>query len=241
METVQAETKAPRDPMKDIVIPPGVTPVKPVKDKDNTVTERVAKINAMIQDLAKQQDVVPEDILQQVELVLSIDESSYRYAFSDVDNPRMRQQVEKRLEEIDVDFSTPGGRITQTVSIVPGKLTVMFQSVSLEEDDYLRDLYSVPAAITMEFMNSNPRSARKYFQGKFIMGVCKINNEELVEHMMDGKVEDKKYHEKEQQVRRYNVPFIELMVANYNWFEDRLRKATVYQALKKSSETPSSG
>jgi hypothetical protein len=148
--------------------------------------------------------------------------------FADMMNPpdlaiasiSARNAIESDLEKLRIDDLFLSGEIHQYVDVIRGKLRVKFRTLRTQEDLYIKRKLS-------EVKNENVRYAEDRLTVMYIAAhLVEINGQKLPD-LADamGKISDKNFDARFQQVSNLPQILIERVWVNLRWFEDRVRKA----------------
>lgn len=155
--------------------------------------------------------------------------------FSDIFNPpslslanvARRKKIEAKLNGIRIDDLFLSGEIRQAVSIIPGKLEIVFRTLSGEEDLYAK-----------RRMGEVRNEVSRYVEDRFVLMVLAMHihsyNGEVLPSIFDdaGHLDSAGFDKRFQRVSRLPQILIEDIWINYRWFEDRVRRALEPEALK---------
>lgn len=177
--------------------------------------------------VAKQMQAAVESVAPS-ELNTVPDSQAYDPLFSDMMNPpdiaiasiAARKSVESDLDRLRIDDLFLSGEIHQYVNVIRGKLRVKFRTLRTQEDLYIKRKLS-------EVKNENARYAEDRLVVMYISAhLVEINGQKLPELMdANGKIDDKNFEARFNQVSNIPQILIERIWVNLRWFEDRVRKA----------------
>jgi hypothetical protein len=147
-----------------------------------------------------------------------------------LNNPVRRQEIESRLEPLNIEDILIYGELQQEVPVVPGKTKYKFRSTTGEED------------LAVKRMMFGETGGDRYMLDKFslmnlALGVVAINNMNLPTHLNDKKRFDESLFEKKYNtLLRFPVQLLADMAVQYTWFDQRVRRLFVKsaEALKNS-------
>jgi len=150
---------------------------------------------------------------------------------SNFDTPELRRAIEGRCPEISIEDLILTESVTQRHLIIPGKLEVVFRSLTTEEDMSIK-----------KYMYELTGSDRYILDSLTLMtltcGLVSFNDAPMPDHRIrkDGEEETDKDLLAAKMVRVKGLPLsiISLLTVVYTWFDQRVRKQLVVEALGKS-------
>lgn len=140
-----------------------------------------------------------------------------------LNNPERRRLIEARLEPMDLTDIIVHGEIRQTVIVQPGKLSIVYRSVSGEED------------LAIKRMMYGEKGGDRYLMDRYTLmsltlAVFAINNSELPTHLSDvGRFDEGKFLQKFRHISKFPIQFLADLGVQYMWFDDRVRDLFVGQ------------
>jgi hypothetical protein len=146
-----------------------------------------------------------------------------------LNNDEQKKIIEARLEPLSLDDLIVRGFVTQTVPVVPGKFEPELQSMSADEDLELKRLI-------VEHTKSLQVGDRYVLDLFALMtvaaGLRAINKKPLPDHRdADGRFDKDAFWRKFDIVRRMNLHMLASVGVNYFWFDVRVRRLFVAEAL----------
>jgi len=147
-----------------------------------------------------------------------------------LNNPERRKEIETRCKPMDITDVILHGEVRQEVTIKPKTLTVIYRSVSADED------------LAVKRMMFGETGGDRYLMDKYAimqltLGIVSINGEPLPSHLTDDKkFDDKLFQKKYETLLRFPIQFIADLGIQYQWFDDRVRELFVgtTEAVKNS-------
>lgn len=145
-------------------------------------------------------------------------------------NPERRREIESRCKPMDITDIILHGEVRQDVPIRPGTLTIVYRSVSAEED------------LAIKRMMFGETGGDRYVMDKFAimqltLGLVSINGEVLPSHLTETKKFDEKlFQSKYDMILKFPIQFLADLGIQYQWFDDRVRSLFVgsTEAVKNS-------
>lgn len=138
------------------------------------------------------------------------------YRGNSYDNPAVRKSVESRCSEMDFADLVLTGRVSQTVPVIPKKLTFEFQSLLGNESYWVESRAQMEAATDW-----GVRGWMVYAQ--LTMALTSVNGRELPSHLNKaGDVDPELFKAKLDKVMRLGAKIIDIAVTNMNWFNSRV-------------------
>jgi hypothetical protein len=143
-----------------------------------------------------------------------------------INNDKEREAAEKRVEPIDVMQGILDGEYKQVVPVVPGKLDVVYRTVSPAEDQAIR-LYIFKLTSTDGRLESVATDL--YSLLTLTAGIVMISGKQLPAHFTrEGftiKVNEETLGLKLNLILSYPMPLIHALSVHQFWFDQRVRKA----------------
>jgi len=139
-----------------------------------------------------------------------------------LNNDEQRSIIEKRLKPLDLTQLITTGRVIQTVPVKPGVFEPIFQSYSGEEDLCIKRLLG-------EESRSNNITDQYALDKYSLMGLTVslrgVNKALLPEYRdSNGNFDDEAFWKKYNIIARYDFHMLASLVANWFWFDIRVRK-----------------
>jgi hypothetical protein len=155
-------------------------------------------------------------------------------AFSTTEAPeededlKVRKAVEARLQPIDVGQFILAGEATQLVPIIPEHLTVVFRTVTDDEETF------VDLQLSKEKdMTSGRQFLRRQSEWALALHIKSVNGTEWPKVLAsDGSVDKEVAAERIKRVRKLAGPVFSLMGQNMAWFLERVNSVLTVAALK---------
>lgn len=138
------------------------------------------------------------------------------YRNSSFDNKKVRTAIEARCKEMDFADLVLTGRVNQVVPVIPGKITLEFQSLT-GADSY--------------WIESNAQSETQTDWGlkswvlwaQLTMSLVSLNGRAFPNHLnKDGEVDGKLFREKQAKIMKLGAKVLDIAVTNMNWFNERV-------------------
>ena len=145
------------------------------------------------------------------------------------EDDRLRKIIEGKCQPLDLGDLIMTGRVTQVVPVLPGKLTITYQSLLGKESFWLEKTVAQQGLGDILARNAWSIYAR------LVMAVSAINGKQFEPHVDDaGNVDQEAYEKKYAQVMRMSERVLEVMIANLSWFDTRVNKLIEndFEALK---------
>jgi hypothetical protein len=132
----------------------------------------------------------------------------------------IRKRIESKLAPLRIDDLFISGEIHQSVEIIEGKLRVVFRTLRSSEDLYIKKKLS--EVKTEVFRYAEDRMLLMYISAHLV----EVNGTKYAD-LSDatGKISDKNFDTRFQQVSNLPQVLIERIWVNLRWFEDRVRQA----------------
>lgn len=213
---VQRFDQLPDDP------PPGLGPGRERPTSISPETARGLEALGRAQPPAAGPAPAPEPPAAQAETAEGADEP-------EVEDRALRTAVEARVAPMDIgQYLMSGGEMTQAVPIVPGKLDVVFRTVTEYEEAY------VDLQLAKEKDLETPRQyVRRQTEWAVAAYLHALNNTHWPSPLKpDGTVDDEVMQDRMRRVRRLPSPVFSLVSQNLAWFLERVSKALNFEALK---------
>jgi hypothetical protein len=142
-----------------------------------------------------------------------------------------RDKIEARLKPMDLsDLVMSSGGLTQTVPVIPGKLTLTFRTLSQRENMWvMKYLYDFPGSpLYLQELNATCR---------LTCALLAINDQVLPEHRSNiGEAEEditpKDFERKLRIVTSYPIQLIADMSVQHAWFQNRVEQLFTLDELK---------
>ena len=140
---------------------------------------------------------------------------------------KLRKVIESRLDEIDIGQYLMSGEVKQTVSIIPGKLEVVFKSVTDLEESY------VDTVISKEPGNiSNRQFLRKMNELALCIHIYSVNNNKWPTVIDgDGTINEESINSRLRHIQKLSSPVFNMLTQNLSWFIDRINESLTASAL----------
>lgn len=139
-----------------------------------------------------------------------------------LNNDEQRNLIEKRLKPLDLTELIASGRVRQVVPVKPGVFEPIFQSYSGEEDLHIKRLLGEESRsnnITDQY------ALDKYSLMGLTISLWGINKTALPEYRdSNGVFNEDNFWKKYNVVVRYDFHMLASLVANWFWFDVRVRK-----------------
>jgi len=139
-----------------------------------------------------------------------------------LNNDEQRTVIEKRLKPLDLTELITSGRVRQVVPVKPGVFEPIFQSYSGEEDLHIKRLLGEESRsnnITDQY------ALDKYSLMGLTVSLWGINKHALPEYRnAQGEFDEESFWKKYKVVARYDFHMLASLVANWFWFDVRVRK-----------------
>lgn len=146
-------------------------------------------------------------------------------------NTKFKKRIEKRLEKMDVESLIMHGEVLQFVPILmkkgspQPKLSATFRSVSAMEDLAIKKRF-------YEEEGPDRFMIDRYSLMNLCIGLKSLNGTEQPPHINeDGKFDDEAFKKKFNKLLRMPHQLLALLVVNYIWFDERVRKLLVADEL----------
>jgi hypothetical protein len=131
-----------------------------------------------------------------------------------------RKKIESKLLPLRIDDLFISGEIQQSVEVVEGKLKVVYRTLRSNEDLYIKKKLS--EVKTEVYRYAEDRMLLMYIAAHLV----EVNGSKFVDLSdANGKIVDKNFDARFQQVSNLPQILIERIWVNLRWFEDRVRKA----------------
>ena len=149
-----------------------------------------------------------------------------------INNSAQRAIIEARLTPLGVNDLTEllmTGRVRQKVPIIPGVFEVTFESLATDADLEIKRML-VAEAKTLDLTD-------RYIQDKMsvytvTVGVYAINSQVLPSHTVMDTFDAEAFNNKFKFLRKYPIHMLSSLVANYAWFDTRVRNLFVTENIK---------
>ena len=156
----------------------------------------------------------------------SFTQPSMRYAYTEMDNPKIRKEIEGRCGPMDFDAVISTGKVEQDVPIYPERLKARYQTVSPNEDMEVKQILS-------EMVRADGVKLDLYVLMRLALGLKSVNGRALAGYLNPkGEFDVKLFEQRWRALSKMGEPLVEVLVVNQRWFEARARRSLVYGALK---------
>jgi hypothetical protein len=139
------------------------------------------------------------------------------YSFTPMDNPMVREAVEKRCKDIDIAQVIMTGLVEQDIPIVENKLVIRVRSLRPRDTDWLLDRSADLSPVL--------RGTLQVY-GSMAFQLLSINGTRLPDALKgDGRkrvVDEKKFKKKYEQLLDMNEAFLNILAINLKWFNLRI-------------------
>lgn len=136
-----------------------------------------------------------------------------------VEDSKLRDAIEARCAALDLGDLIMAGRVTQVVPVIPGKLTVTFQSLLGRESFWLEK--EVGKQGISDYMARNAW----LIYARLAMSVSAINGKQFDSTTSeDGAVDDDAFAKKHDKLMKMSERILDTMLANLAWFDARVNK-----------------
>jgi hypothetical protein len=142
------------------------------------------------------------------------------------ENEKLRRAVESRLREgIDIGQYLMNGEVTQAVPIIPGKLEVVFRSVTDMEEAYVdTQLSKNKEATARVFLRSSNELALSFH-------IFSVNGNRWPPTVVNGEIHEAAIEKRLGHVRKLSSPVFQLITQNLVWFLERVTKGLTMEVL----------
>lgn len=140
---------------------------------------------------------------------------------------KLQRAIEGRIDAIDIGEYLMSGEVKQSVPIIPGKLEVVFRTVSDLEESHIDNLISKePSDLT------NRQFLRKMNEYALVIHIHSVNgNKWPTIQNGDGTVNDQSIEARLKHVRKLSSPVFNLLTQNLAWFTERVNEGLTASAL----------
>lgn len=139
---------------------------------------------------------------------------------------KVRAAVEERCSELDIGAYLMGGELLQRVPVVPGKLEVVFRTITDLEETYIdSDLENYVNAMDRKFI----RAVNEWSLAAHLHSVNGQSWPSTIDG--DGTVNDESMKVRLKRVRKLHTPVMNMLLANLAWFLDRVNNALTVETL----------
>jgi len=146
------------------------------------------------------------------------DEFSFSQEVDNIlNNKALREAIEARCKPILLDELISIGRSKQRVPIVPDSFEPVFQTVTGEEDLFIKGLLG-------KERGSDLYLSQKFSVLNLTMGLYSINGLDLPPYEKDGKLDEDLFKKRFEWVQRLPAQMLISLQVNYYWFDLRTRK-----------------
>jgi hypothetical protein len=217
----------------------GLRELKEITDKERAKMEPVAQETEKTDpkpEMAPEPEKEKPTPAAQTDALASMDDLELELMMSRIrsdviNNDKERKAVEARLKDIDLSEGLATGEFTQLVPVVPGKLEIMYRTVSqVENDNFRRILFNWNA----EDARAQTLAGERYGLMQTIAAVVRINGNEMPKHfdLSNKQFDEKTFLSKFELVSSYPTPLIHCLGVHAFWFDQRVRKLFTADALK---------
>ena len=149
----------------------------------------------------------------------------FRNQASDIlQNEELRKVVESRCKPISIDELITSGRCIQRVPVVPESFEPTFQTVTGEEDLFVKGLFYREKGSDM-FVH------QKFTTMNLAMGLVAINDTQLPSIRNGEELDAELFLKKFGWVQRLPTPMLVSLQVNYFWFDERARKMFSFRTV----------
>lgn len=143
-----------------------------------------------------------------------------------LNNKKRRKEIEERCEPMALEDLLMKDEVRQVVSIVPGKFTVIYRSLTPEESLFIKQ------TLAKEKAESDAYALERYSLCQLACSVVAINGKEFTDHRdRDGSPDDALFKIKLKQLMKKSGYIIADLGINYMWFDIRVRKLLTSDSL----------
>ena len=141
-------------------------------------------------------------------------------------NKERREAIEKRCSAMSVEDLLINQEIRQTVSIIPGKLEIVFRSITGAEDLFIkRKVFGLKGSAQLIFDT--------YSVLNLACSLYSINRRPLPTHLdAEGDPDDALFEAKKKLLLKLPIQMLADFSVNYSWFDRRVKKLFVIDELK---------
>ena len=133
---------------------------------------------------------------------------------------KLKRVIEGRLEEIDIGQYLMSGEIRQEVPIIPGKLVVVFKTVTDLEESYVDTVMSGDSNLTSR------QFLRKMNELALSIHIYSVNGNKWPTNINgDGNVNKESIDARLKQIRKLSSPIFNMISQNLSWFIDRVNNS----------------
>jgi hypothetical protein len=159
-------------------------------------------------------------------------QDNFFYQNTVLDNIHTRRKIEARSPELDLDDVLYSDHVTQKVSIIPGKMEVVFRSMRKSDGDWIDTQAMTQFDSQVERVNFI-QNARLVIQVVSVKGKRNIRMASSVcradkQHIIDKDA----FYAKMGVITGLKETVITLLTVNMGWFNDRLNNAPLGDLLK---------
>lgn len=139
---------------------------------------------------------------------------------------KLRSAIEARTSKLDIGQYIMSGVATQSVSIIPGKLEVVFKTITDAEESYVDKALSIDKDITSrQFVRKNNEFA-------LATHIHSVNGHKWPNHVDSSEEIDPEVMEvRLRHVKKLSSPIFNLLVDNLNWFLQRVHEELTFEVL----------
>jgi hypothetical protein len=153
-----------------------------------------------------------------------------------INNADQRAIIEKRLKPMGNKELTDmiiTGYVRQSVPIIPDVFWVTFESMAGDTDLAIKRMIILEAGSDLGVQEHTNR----YIQDKMAVytvtaGLYALNNNVLPSHMKNNEFDEESFRKKFNYLKKYPIHMLSSLVANYAWFDTRVRALFVTESVK---------
>lgn len=139
---------------------------------------------------------------------------------------KRRNEIESRCAPLRLEDLIMKDEVRQRVIIIPGKLEVVFRSITPAESLFIKKYLSVDKEELSGYLNE------KLALCGLVCALVSINDVSLPDHMnSDGKTQQPLFEKKLQVLMKKPSPLVWDLAANCGWFELRIQKMLLSDAV----------
>jgi hypothetical protein len=215
----------PATPYRPKLSPATVEGMEAVQEFQRAAEAVQAKAAAEVEAAAPDPAKASSDSIDELRTLFADDAS-----WSVLNNPSRRRAIEARLKPLDIADLLFHGEIRQEVEIVPNKITVVFRSVTGEEDLGVKQLMGEESGTDRYLMD-------KFSLMGLALGIVSINGVDFPTHLNEKKRFDKELFKKKfERLLRMPLTLLADLGLQIYWFDKRVQSLFADQtvALKNS-------
>lgn len=138
------------------------------------------------------------------------------YRNTPFDNKKVRAAVEAQCREMDFADLVLTGRVNQTVVVIPGKITLEFQSLTGADSFWIENNAQAEAQTEWGLKSW-------VLWAQLTMSLVSLNGKALPSYLnREGEVDGKLFREKQAKIMRLGAKVLDIAVTNMNWFNERV-------------------